>query len=113
EQFIEVVRAGRPNLDETRIRTLADGRVYLAPQALEAGLIDRIGTLEEAFEAAKDRAGIKRARIIRYHRPLGWRPTWYAQAPSPSAPAMAQFSVTLGGIFTTTPRFLYVWLPGR
>ena len=53
ERFLQVVAAGRRNLDPDRIRKAADGRVYTAQQALEAGLVDQIGYLEESIAVAK------------------------------------------------------------
>jgi protease-4 len=43
---------------ETLLRQIADGRVYTGEQALELGLIDEIGTLEDAIAAAGEAAGI-------------------------------------------------------
>ena len=43
EQFVQAVMDGRPGLEESRIRELADGRVLSGRQALEAGLIDELG----------------------------------------------------------------------
>ena len=43
EQFVQVVMDGRPGLEESRVRELADGRVFSGRQALEAGLIDELG----------------------------------------------------------------------
>jgi len=47
DRFVEVVAAGREELDEEEVRELADGRVYSAEQALELGFVDRIGTLRD------------------------------------------------------------------
>src|SRR5262249_38491539 len=47
-RFVDVVSAGRPKLDPARVRELADGRLFTAPQALDAGLIDAIGYIEDA-----------------------------------------------------------------
>lgn len=43
EQFVQAVMDGRPGLEESRVRELADGRVFSGRQALEAGLIDELG----------------------------------------------------------------------
>lgn len=118
EEFVRVVDAGRPNLTEEQVRTLADGRVYLAPQALEAGLIDRIGTFRQTLAAAKQRAGIERARVVMYHRPHEYRPNYYAQTAAAGLPAAAGTQVNLlnvnaAGLDTSlSPRFLYLWQPG-
>ena len=53
ERFVQVVDAGRPGLDEAAVRELADGRIFTARQALDAGLIDRIGYLDEAIDSAR------------------------------------------------------------
>ncbi len=47
EQFVEIVAEGR-NMSIRQVKKLADGRIYTAKQAQENGLIDQIGTLEEA-----------------------------------------------------------------
>lgn len=56
--FVNIIVDGR-NLPEDEVRTLADGRIYSAKQALEAGLIDQIGTLDEAVERAAELGGIE------------------------------------------------------
>ncbi len=67
-RFTEVVDAGRPKLNRETVNTLADGRVYTARQALEIGLVDQIGYLEEAVEALEERAGIEDSELVFYHR---------------------------------------------
>lgn len=48
EQFTGIVAEGR-DLSLAETKTLADGRIYTAKQALELGLLDRIGSTDEAF----------------------------------------------------------------
>lgn len=52
DQFVEIVSEGR-KMGEKKVRKLADGRIYTAKQALDVGLIDKIGTFEEAIEDMK------------------------------------------------------------
>ena len=47
-QFLDVVMKGR-NMDVNTLKPLADGRIYSAQQALDAGLIDGIATLEDTI----------------------------------------------------------------
>jgi len=69
EQFIEAVADGRGMTVEA-VRELADGRVMSGRQALEAGLIDRLGNLEDAIALAGELAGLgSRPRIIRPPEP--------------------------------------------
>lgn len=109
KQFVGVVQAGRPKLTHEKILKLADGRVYTAEQALENGLIDRIGTMNEAVESAKNRAGIKAANVVMYHRPLDWTPNIYASGPGGTPQAVNLFNVNLPSFWTRQPRFMYIW----
>src|SRR5437899_4171963 len=65
-RFVSVVRESRPHLDVSRLAELTDGRILDAPQALAAGLIDQIGDLHVALEAAKAAAGVDQARVVAY-----------------------------------------------
>jgi protease-4 len=54
-QFVQVVvsaRAGKKGLDESRIRQLADGRVFAGDEALENGFVDELGNERTAVLAA-------------------------------------------------------------
>ena len=55
--FTSKVAAGR-KLDMEKLATLAEGRVFTGRQAKELGLVDRLGTLEDAVDEAKKLAGI-------------------------------------------------------
>lgn len=57
-QFIDDVAAGRKMKPED-VAALADGRIYTGKKALELGLVDTLGGLEEAVEAAGRMAGIE------------------------------------------------------
>jgi len=68
-RFVCVVAEGRKGrLTESQVRTLADGRVYTAQQALDAKLVDRIGYLVDAFDEAKSRANLAKAKLVMYSR---------------------------------------------
>ena len=55
--FIDRVAQGR-HLSRERVGELARGRVWTGQQALERGLVDKLGGFREAIQAAKVRAGI-------------------------------------------------------
>ncbi|MGH7481948.1 MAG: signal peptide peptidase SppA, partial [Longimicrobiales bacterium] len=65
EQFVTVVAAER-GLSLERVRQLADGRILSGRQALEAGLIDRTGNLDDAIELAGRMAGLGDDPAVRY-----------------------------------------------
>jgi protease IV len=56
-QFVDRVAEGR-RLSRERVEELARGRIWSGQQALERGLVDKLGGLREAIQAAKVRAGI-------------------------------------------------------
>jgi len=57
DQFITDVSEGR-SLSEDKIRELADGRIFTGQDAVQTGLIDRLGNFEDAIEWAGRLGGI-------------------------------------------------------
>jgi protease-4 len=88
--------------------TLADGRIYTAEQALGHKLIDRIGYVPDAIEAARHAAGLPEARVIVYKRPREYRATYYARAETDTG--MLQMLSQLAGL-SGGPKFLFLWAP--
>jgi len=111
DRFVKVVAAGRPGLTEAKVREIADGRVWSAQQALELRLIDRIGTLRETVTSLKEKIGVKKARVVTYNRPLGWKPNIYAE--SPAGPSQVNLiNVSLPPTWLQPgPQFMYLWVP--
>jgi protease IV len=69
EQFIDVVAEGR-KLDRTEVYSIADGSVYTGRQAMELGLVDTLGSFEDAIRMAADMAGISgKPRVVKETRP--------------------------------------------
>jgi len=68
-RFVSVVVEGRKGrLTESQVRTLADGRVFTAQQALEAKLVDGVGYLADAVFEAQKRANVSKAKLVMYSR---------------------------------------------
>ncbi|MBI4580262.1 MAG: signal peptide peptidase SppA [Planctomycetes bacterium] len=111
-RFVSVVVKGRPKLTEEQVRKAADGRVYSAEQAVELGLVDRVGSLRDGLADVKKQIGSDRVRVVMYHRPLGWRPNVYAQSP-PAAPQVNMVNVQIPEeLVLPQARFMYLWTPG-
>jgi len=72
-RFKAIVKGGRPKLDEAGIEKVATGQIFTAEQARDAGLVDRIGFLEDAVGRAVELAGLdeKTARVVKYTKPKG------------------------------------------
>lgn len=75
-QFVSAVAKGR-KMPEAKVRELADGRIFSGQQAKELGLVDELGGLENAIEAAAKRAGIEGVPQVVYFR--GDRRSWWEQ----------------------------------
>jgi protease-4 len=64
-QFVSAVATSR-NMEVEDVRRIADGRVFTGQEAFELGLIDKIGTYQDAIDAAAASAGIEgEPKIIR------------------------------------------------
>ena len=110
-RFVTVVREGRPRLDPNRIGELTDGRIFDANQALEAGLVDEIGDLDAAIDAAKAAAKVEKARVVTYHRADQTPENIYSAARQ--VPVQVNvLPVDLGTLVRPGPRFMYLWAPG-
>ena len=71
EQFVAVVAEGR-KMDPAKVRQLADGRIYTGRQARMAGLVDEMGTLEDAVHAAAKTAGIPGKPVLKEYGRSGF-----------------------------------------
>jgi protease-4 len=64
-QFVRAVAEGR-NMEEGKVRQLADGRIFSGEQAKELGLVDRLGSLQDAIEIAAEMVGIEGKPAVIY-----------------------------------------------
>jgi protease-4 len=71
-QFIAVVEKER-NIEHEEVVALADGRVFTGVQAVELGLVDTLGTYEDAIAIAAQLGGIQGdPTVIRERKRRGW-----------------------------------------
>ncbi len=111
ENFMQVVAEGR-DMDLARVRELADGRIYLAEDAVELGLIDALGYEEDAVAKAAKMGHIEgEPRVVRYYP--GYSPlAALLGAALPGGwgnPAVA--AVTWPEPLGPSPTLLYMWWP--
>ena len=111
DRFREVVALGRPGLTRERVDELADGRIYSAPQALENGLVDHIGSIEESVELLEKRLGVSESIVVSYHRPREWRQNLYTRSLTPPARRGTHLDPT-AAFAAMKPGFHYLWWPG-
>ncbi|WP_416151500.1 signal peptide peptidase SppA [Salipaludibacillus sp. HK11] len=71
ERFVDVIEDGR-DLDRNRVLELADGRIYTGSQALDEGLIDGVGHLDDVIDTMKVDLGRGDVRVVEYGTNLGF-----------------------------------------
>ena len=73
EQFVNTVAESR-HLDPATVRTFADGRIFTGEQAVEFGVVDRLGSEEDARRWAAELAGLDpqktKVQTIEERKPL-------------------------------------------
>src|SRR5262249_54803669 len=110
ERFQAIVSHQRPHVDLAGGTTM-DGRILTSQDALERGLIDHIGYLDDAIEAARQMACQPGASPVVFHRCNDVARTPYATTPNvPLQASWIPFSVP-GAERYRLPTFLYLWQP--
>lgn len=70
DRFKNVIKQGRPKFQKKpeALEELATGRIFTAEQALENGLVDRIGFIEDAVDRAIELSGLEpsEVRVVEY-----------------------------------------------
>lgn len=105
-QFVDVVSANRP-LERAEVERLADGRIFSGRQAAELGLVDGLGTLDQAIATAGRMSGLGSDPRVQYprERRIGiWDLVWGLT----DAEARGLLR-TLLPMHSGTPRLLYEW----
>jgi protease-4 len=112
EQFFEVVRKGRKKIDQQKMTELSDGRVFTAEQALQQGLIDKVGYLDDGIKWAKEIAGVKKTRVVIYNRPSSYMPNAYGLASANADGIGPLVNLELPDwLDAGGAQFLYLWQP--
>jgi protease-4 len=74
DKFVEIVATERElPLNEFKTSNLADGRILTGLQAERGGLIDELGSFDDAIEAALELAKLDDARVVTYLPPFTFR----------------------------------------
>jgi protease-4 len=110
-RFVSVVQANRPITESEKLRLVTDGRVFSGEQAHALGLVDRLGTLEDAIELAKELSKSPNAGVVMYKRPYGYGGSIYASTATPP-PQANVLQLPLPETDWFLPRgFYYLWKP--
>jgi protease-4 len=68
QQFLSLVAEGR-RMDMEKVQTIAGGRVFHGKEAQQLGLVDKIGTLEDAIKSAAKMAKIENYSAVYIEKP--------------------------------------------
>ena len=71
DRFLKIVAEGRKK-SVAQIHDVAQGRVWLAPDALKVGLVDEIGSLDDAVKKAAQLAKLQEYHTKNYPEPAPW-----------------------------------------
>lgn len=110
ESFLGVVARNRKDrIPADELRTIADGRVYTAQQALRLGLIDDVGYFDDAFRKTLDLSLLKSARLVSYTYYPKVKTNVYAGRLGDFSPLETKFLESTVAALKTG--FYYLWLP--
>jgi protease-4 len=115
-QFKDVVAKGRSGKLKKPLETIANGKIYLAADALALGLIDQVGYRQDAYAYAATKAGLSKPSVVKYEDQPSFMELLTARSTLPAPGAAAQ-GVTMNGINLDargisdlmTPRMMYLW----
>jgi protease-4 len=66
-QFIRAISEGR-NIESAKVEPIADGRIFSGEEAMQIGLVDRLGNLQDAVDWAGELGGISGKIEVVYAR---------------------------------------------
>jgi protease IV len=104
-RFSAIVADGR-KMSPEQLAPLADGRIFSAPAALEAGLIDELGGWEEATRALATLCETDAVRLVRYTDGRTFFEKMFSVR-TPEHP-LARWTDALP---SAHPRMMYIWRP--
>lgn len=108
-RFIDTVAAGRPKMTRDAVAALADGRIYTGTQAVANGLADSTGDVEAAIKQAREKAGLRAAKVVMYDRSWGYKANVYSASPL-GGMQMNLLNLSAADVAAwLRPQFLYLW----
>ena len=113
ERFLNLVAKHR-KLDKNALQDIATARVYLSDEALQHGLVDKVGYLDEAISKAANLAGLAEdAKVVVYRRTQYADDNLYNSATTQYANSeLALINLNLpNSMASLNTGFYYLWLP--
>jgi protease-4 len=116
DQFKEVVAEARPQLANNKeaFAKATTGQVFTAKQALELGLVDKLGFLEDAVNRAIELAKLdpRSVRVVKYVHPEGLLGSALFGSNASAESSLGQLNLSaLADWATPRAYLLFTWLP--
>jgi len=109
ERFLKVVTGAR-RLTPEQLAKATDGRIVDGMQAVDLGLADETGYLDDAINRARELAGVPEARVVTYARPGAYRENIYSELGESQPTALIPGTEWLE-MMTPGVHFMYLWAP--
>lgn len=120
-RFQQLVRARRPSMTEPALKDLEayrdddyagvfSGRVFSGERAVQLGLADQTGGLDDAIRVARQLSGSPGASVVMYKRPYGYSGSIYASG-SENPPQANVLRIEIPGLQQLPTGFYYLWQP--
>jgi len=113
DQFLNLVEKHRP-IGPEALAAISSARVYLAAEAKQLGLIDRVGYLDEAIREALRISGLsEKAKVVAYRRTAFPNDNLYNPLTTGShLPAKPMLDLGIPDLsHQLAPGFYYIWTP--
>jgi ClpP class serine protease len=105
------VTSHRSIKDGETLKIVTDGRVFSGARAVELGLADRTGLLDDAIDEARKLGNAPNAKVVIYRRPYGYSGSIYAQG-AIQQPQASVMELKVPGLRDPLPSgFYYLWMP--
>jgi protease-4 len=113
--FRDIVKTGREGKLKGPLSEIANGQVFTFQQAMDKGLVDQKGYVEDAWKWAAQTANLSKPTVVRYHAPASFLYLFLNQWTG-AAPATAGKDVNVDVKLDArlldelaSPRLLYLW----
>ncbi len=107
-RFLNIIADGR-NMKIEDVRKLSDGRIYTGKQALENGLVDQLGYMDDAIALAKEISGLKEAKIIKYKKMFNLAEIFAGSMDNLFGDRTIKIGINATATDNDFPRFMYLW----
>jgi protease-4 len=115
-QFKDVVAEARPQLANNKeaFAKATTGEVFTAKQAVDLGLVDKVGFVEDAIDRAIELAKLNphNVRVVKYVQPEGLLNAVLFGSSASTATPLGQLNLAaLADLATPRAYLLFTWLP--